>query len=131
MANKLKDKNTYEWNEHNPCHKCDSLCCRDVSISLDTPKDKDDFDEIKWLIMHKQVSVYIDNESDWLVEFNTDCKNLDDDGLCKIHKDRPKTCYEHSHETCVFHNKETYYQVLFKTVQDVDDYIKKQNFDWA
>ena len=37
----------------------------------------------------------------------TDCKNLDKEGLCKIHKNRPKTCYEHSHETCVFHNKET------------------------
>ena len=44
----------------NLCSGC-SLCCEYVSVELDKPTGKGDYDEVVWLLLHKNVWVYIDD----------------------------------------------------------------------
>src|SRR5687767_11452053 len=43
----------------NPCEGCDH-CCRYVSIQIDRPRSKHDFSNIRWYLLHKNISVMID-----------------------------------------------------------------------
>ncbi|MFA5763183.1 MAG: YkgJ family cysteine cluster protein [archaeon] len=126
----IKTKNTFEWNKSNPCFGCNSKCCKDVSVSLHTPKTKKEWDEFRWLVAHKNVQIYKDNENDWMIEFLTPCEKLDEKSLCTIHNDRPPTCYEHSHEICVHHSDEKYYKLMFTSIEEIDEYLAKKNFKW-
>ena len=74
-----------------PCIKCNAECCRYVTVNIDTPKDKEDWDEIKWMLMHDNIMVYQETDNDWAVEFLTKCKHVDvKTNKCKIYDKRPK-----------------------------------------
>ena len=85
------------------CKGCNAQCCRYVAVELDDPDTEEEWDEIKWMLHHENLTVYKDNDGDWLVEFKTDCKNLDEQGNCKGYTTRPNLCREHSVESCVRH----------------------------
>ncbi|MEA3430278.1 MAG: YkgJ family cysteine cluster protein [Nanoarchaeota archaeon] len=107
------------------CKKC-SNCCKYVSLQIDTPEETKDFENIIWYIMHHNVTVYIDHEDDWIIEFKTPCKSLTDDGLCDIHPTRPTICRDHEPETCESNGTDSQsYQYLFETPQDVIDYVRE------
>ena len=47
------------------CEQCpDSSCCKDVTVEIDEPDTVEDWDEIRWMVSHKNVSVYKDNEDE-------------------------------------------------------------------
>src|SRR5258706_66956 len=71
----------------NPCEGCDH-CCRYVSIEIDRPTTKRDFDNIRWYLLHKNISVMIDYEGDWLIQFDTPCEWLIE-GRCGHYELRP------------------------------------------
>ena len=115
--------------EKNICFDCDALCCREVAVSIDTPRTKEDFDEIKWLVCHKNTNVYKDHENDWLVEFASDCEHLHKNWRCKIYEKRPFVCREHSNKDCI-KNSNNYHQKIFRTIEDVDKYLEEKNYKW-
>jgi len=113
----------------NICHDCEALCCREVAVSINTPKTKKDYDEIKWLICHKDVQVYKDHENDWLVEFKTDCEFLDQNWKCTIYDKRPFVCREHSNTDCIKHSDD-YHKKIFRNLEDVEKYLESKNYSW-
>jgi len=113
----------------NLCFDCDALCCREVAVSISTPRTKDDFDEIKWLVCHKNTNVYKDHDNDWLVEFATDCEHLDEDFRCKIYDKRPFVCREHKNTDCI-KNSDNYHQKIFRNLEDVEAYLNEKNYKW-
>ena len=46
------------------CSKCTGLCCRYVSLPIETPKTRGDFDDVRWYLAHEGFSVFVD-EGDW------------------------------------------------------------------
>lgn len=110
------------------CDQCTGTCCRDLSVEIDKPENFEDFETIKWFIAHKNVSVYIDVEGDWLIEFKTDCKFLDRNNLCRIYGERYKICAEHDPSECVMNSEEQHYERLFRTAEEVDAYMKEIGF---
>jgi hypothetical protein len=58
-----------------PCYGC-AACCRYVAVEFDPPTVPRDYDQIHWYLTHRDVSVYIDWEGDWYVEFKTLCEHL-------------------------------------------------------
>ena len=110
------------------CEECKGACCKDVAIEMDKPKCFEDFEDIKWLIAHQNVIVYLDNENDWLVEFKTRCKFLNNRNKCKIYKERYKMCGEHEHESCVKNGQGKHHKISFRNDKDVDKYMKKIGF---
>ena len=110
------------------CGKCDGKCCRDVSIEIDKPENFDDFETIKWFLAHKNIIVYIDNDGDWMVEFETDCKFLDENNNCKIYSERYKMCLEHEPNECIMNGDGEHYERIFRTAEDIDSYMKEISF---
>jgi uncharacterized protein len=106
------------------CKQCDGECCKYVTVSFAEPEDKEDWDEIKWWLMHKNVKVYKDTEGDWIVEFSTPCKNLGEDNKCQIYETRPQVCRDHSMDDCDA-NDGDYADILFEKPEEVDEYLKK------
>lgn len=108
-----------------PCKECHSECCKYVTVHLDKPKDKEDWDEMKWLLMHESILVYKDNDGDWQVEFRTKCKNLGSKSGCNIYDKRPEICREHDPKDCDMSEGE-FGEIIFNKPEDVDEYLKKK-----
>jgi hypothetical protein len=111
----------------NPCFGC-SLCCRYVSVEIDKPRinSKKDIDEIKWFLLHKNIEVYIDNDNNWNIQFNTKCKKLKKNGLCAIYKTRPQICREHSVDECEKYGGGKPYKVSFKNIKQFEKWLDSE-----
>ena len=109
--------------EHN-CSGCDSKCCKYIATEIDVPEEKEDFENIKWYVCHKNVYVFVDEDDEWYLEFLTSCKYLDEDGWCGIYDKRPDICRTYSQEQCLFHNPDYSEKYRFENIEDVEDYIK-------
>ena len=108
------------------CKGCPGLCCRYVAVELEEPEDAEDWDEIKWMLHHEDLTVYKDNDGDWVVEFTTKCKNLDENNKCNIYDKRPDLCRKHDSESCVRHGDGEVHVILFETPDDVEKHLEKQ-----
>ena len=110
----------------NRCQNCNALCCRHIAIAIDTPENEEDYDNIRWYLFHKNVWVMIDHYDVWLVLFNTPCRHITKKYKCGIYEKRPKICkdYPKDDEFCEGETDEPSYKTLFKTVKDLDKYLK-------
>ena len=113
-----------------PCHECRAKCCRYVGIEIDRPTCKRDYDSIRWYLLHKNISVYIDHDNDWFVEFQTVCEDLDADGACARYNKRPQICREHGWPvgSCEFF--EDPHKRLFHTARQFELYLEERGIDW-
>ena len=109
------------------CTKCAS-CCNDISVEIEKPKKFDDFETIKWMISHENVKVYMDHDGEWLVEFTTKCKNLDEKKRCLAYSERYPVCRDHSPHECIVNGSGNFHKVMLETKEDVDNYMKKIGF---
>lgn len=107
----------------NDCSKCDGKCCKYIVIEIDAPEEEKDFENIKWYVAHKNISVFTDDEKEWFIEFSTPCEHLTEKGLCGIYDKRPNICKEYSPEECTFHNEYSQ-KYTFAKIEDVEEYIK-------
>ncbi len=102
------------------CEGC-SICCRYATVELDIPKNKDDIDEIRWLILH-DIVVMVDEEGSWLVLIPNVCKELSPEGRCMIYEKRPILCRNYSQEDCEKYAGENVAE--FRTVDQFFEYMK-------
>jgi len=102
------------------CATCGARCCWYVVVELDTPAAKIDREEIRWLLAHENVSVYIDgDDGTWNVQFNTPCTYLDANNRCTIYRRRFDICKDHDPETCEDSDGEET-DTIFHTTEDFD-----------
>lgn len=106
------------------CDNCDGKCCKYVAIEIDTPETKEDFENLRWYVAHKNVNVYVDEDEVWHVEFITTCEFLGESNKCKIYEKRPEICREYDHDECTFHNE--YNETSFSGLTELDEYIKNK-----
>jgi Fe-S-cluster containining protein len=109
------------------CEHCNGMCCRYVALEIDKPEELADFENIKWYVSHKNVIVFIDEDDEWYIEFSTPCKFLGEDNRCKNYESRPKICREYTQGQCLFYNNDYSEKHTFRTIEDVEKYIK-ENF---
>jgi hypothetical protein len=109
------------------CKKCNAYCCRHVAVGIDTPEDADDYDCIRWYLLHKNVWVAIAPDDTWLVEFKTPCRNITAIDNCGDYENRPAICknYPGDGEICEGESDALACKVLFKNVNDFEKYLKK------
>ena len=113
----------------NLCSGC-SLCCEYVSVELDKPTGKGDYDEVVWLLLHKNVWVYIDDEDDWYVQFNTPCEKFGDDKLCGIYHNRPNVCRKHFQDSCERYGEGSPYKKIFRKKEDFIKWLVENKRDY-
>lgn len=107
------------------CKECKAECCRYVTTIIKAPKYSYDWDEIKWMLLHRGTIVYKD-DNEWNVEVKTNCRHIDSKTYkCKIYKTRPQVCKDHKEHECEA-NDEDFADVIFRKPEDVDEYLKKK-----
>lgn len=112
------------------CDNCD-LCCKYITLEIDKPINKTDYNNIIWQLLHENVNVFIDHDNDWYVEFITPCLALDKKTkLCTIYKDRPKICRDYVQTDCVKYNNEPAEKIYFKNAESFKKYLKDKNIDY-
>jgi len=103
------------------CDHCDAKCCNSVSIEIDAPETKEDFEWLKYYTLHTNVYVAVDVTGAWEVVFVTPCKYLDGN-RCSIYDDtRPKPCKDHKPPYCDYNISPGRY-VRFDTPEQIDAY---------
>jgi Fe-S-cluster containining protein len=95
-----------------PCSDC-GACCRYVATEIDEPTTPADYDHVHWYLTHRDVSVYIDWEGDWYLEFTSRCNHLTNITTCDIYGDRPKICSDFSWDECEQTTKEPGFRLRF------------------
>ena len=127
-----KNRAVKELNVHH-CVACEAACCRYVTVAIDRPTCKRDYNHLRWSLIHKNVFVYIDHEDDWYVEFETPCESLTEAHNCNRHKERPKICRDHGEEedaNCVFLGDDDPHTHRFTTAEGFEKYLESRGKKW-
>ena len=116
------------------CTEC-GKCCTYVGVGINAPSRPRYATDILWYLYHRDVYVYVDGEGEWSVHFETRCKNLGDDLLCRVYADRPHICRSFDNRTCeandpvqdalTFHEAEEFLAWLRKNKPNVHRKIAK------
>ena len=106
------------------CTDCDGACCKYVSVEIDCPEELEDFENVKWYINHQKVSVYVDEDYSWYLQFSTPCKHLGEGNTCMVYEKRPAICRGYSHDECTFHNDDYKELFTFNTMEEVENYVR-------
>ena len=108
----------------NPCSGC-SNCCEYIAVGLDNPSTVHDFDEILWFLLHKDVWVYVDEDNEWYIQFNTVCEKLDN-RRCGYYANRPMICRKYAPKDCTRYNDDQPEKYIFKNETDLFRYMAKK-----
>lgn len=115
----------------NKCSFCTgSLCCTYVTHELETPRSKDDFQQLLWQVSHDNISVYKD-EDGWTLLVQGKCQHLQVDGRCGIYETRPEVCRDHSNDYCEYDApSEDGFDLYFENYDSMLTYCKKRFKKW-
>jgi Fe-S-cluster containining protein len=106
------------------CNKCTGLCCRYFALPIETPTDKEDHDDIRWYLCHKNITIFVE-DGDWYINIKNKCKHLSDkDCKCRIYNKRPKICRGYTIRNCDLTEGEYDYELHFTNDKQMEEYIK-------
>ena len=106
----------------NLCEYCTAKCCRYFALPIDEPESFRDFEFIRWFLLHERASVFVEDDT-WYLLVHTTCKHLQDDHRCGIYDTRPQICREYSTDNCEYDDTWTYEQ-YFETAEQVYEYAE-------
>ncbi len=81
-----------------PCTSC-GLCCTYVAIEVDSPNTLKRATQLLWYLYHERISLY-QCDDEWMVQFESRCRHLQDDNRCGVYETRPHICREFSEKDC-------------------------------
>lgn len=100
----------------NLCEYCTGKCCRYIALPIETPTEWKDFDEIRWFLAHKDISVFVDGGS-WYLMAHRDCNHLLPDNRCGIYYDRMQVCRNYTTAKCEYDDDYTYEKIFENDMQ--------------
>lgn len=89
------------------CEYCTAKCCRYFALPLDAPEDLDDFEFIRWFLLHERASIFREDDT-WYLLVHTVCRHLQDNNMCGIYDTRPQVCRDYSTKDCEYEDDWTY-----------------------
>jgi len=81
------------------CTDC-AKCCTYVAVGINPPTRARWATDILWYLYHEAVSVYRDGDGEWMVQFETRCRHLAFNKLCRIYPNRPHICRSFDNRSC-------------------------------
>lgn len=105
------------------CEHCNGYCCRYIALPIDKPKDRADFDDIRWYLLHQGVNVFIE-DGDWYIGIETTCRHLLQDHRCGIYEKRPQVCRDYSTDNCDYHSGDYGWEQHFTRPEHLDEYAR-------
>ncbi len=106
------------------CVTCGAKCCQYFCFQIDTPETVEQYEDIRWFLLHEGVSVHID-EGDWYMSVMKPCYRLQD-GRCTIYEDRPLICRKYSTDNCDYTAGDYGYEKEFRTPEEIEAYAREQ-----
>ncbi len=104
------------------CDYCTAKCCRYFALPIETPTTFNDFEYIRWYLLHDRATVFTEDEV-WYLLVHTQCKHLRDDNLCGIYETRPQICRDYSTEACEYEDDWTY-EKYFESPEQIYEYAE-------
>lgn len=105
------------------CEHCTAACCRYVALPIDKPAGARDYDDIRWYLMHENISVFVE-DGVWYIQFQTRCKHVMPDNRCRIYDTRPKICEEYKAHDCDYATSDYGYDLFFTHPSQVERYYR-------
>lgn len=103
------------------CSRCNAKCCAYMAVEIDKPAQPADFDTARWMLAHRNISIFID-AGRWYLHIAGRCRYLGRGSRCKIYASRPKICLTHKAGDCevkgVFDH-----EFLFNAPDDLEKYM--------
>ncbi|MBU1198987.1 MAG: hypothetical protein KKE98_06425 [Nanoarchaeota archaeon] len=99
-----------------------------VVVEIETPENKDDYEDISWYLYHPGISVFIEQDEDnpeedqWNVRFDSKCMHLNGNGKCNAYDEKPPICTEYSIENCDHEFNDM--KVHFKSPEEYKEWLK-------
>jgi len=110
------------------CTKCEAKCCRYFCSAIDQPHTYEDFEEVRWYLAHKGISVHVDVEGGWWIMVANRCRMLRKTPVgwrCKDYENRPLICRHFSPESCDFTLGDLQVDELFETPGELEAYARR------
>ena len=108
---------------------CQARCCRYITVGVDAPLSRADWDEMRWWLAHEGTFVSKD-EDGWLLHLSTRCQNLRADNACGIYPHHMGTCKEYDAEECEF-TGELDHEFELRSEMDLARYIERRKLKRA
>ena len=105
------------------CDGCVAHCCRYVAVEIERPRVRRQYDQIRWMLLHQNVAVFVGSDRRWYVEFRTRCRELQGDGRCASYHDRPDLCRNYEVDACPVWGDGAPHVVRFESAQSFSDYV--------
>ena len=107
------------------CGKCiPAACCMYFSAEIDVPEGMKDFDDILWMIAHRDVEIYTKRRR-WSLMVKTPCRFYDPSRGCLIYPSRPRICRQHHTDGCEF-DEEYAFDIHFRSYEELERYLRKR-----
>lgn len=107
--------------DENLCDYCSAKCCKYFALPIEEPTCIEDFEFIRWYILHDGATVFTEDDT-WYLLVHSVCKELQPDNRCGIYQTRPKICRDYSTKGCEYEDNWTYDR-YFETPEQVAEYI--------
>ncbi len=104
------------------CEYCTAKCCRYFALPLETPKTYKDFDDLRWYMLHGNISIFVESKT-WYLMVNNNCRHLMHDNRCGIYETRPNICRNYSTKDCEY-DDDACYDKLFETPDQLWEYAE-------
>jgi uncharacterized protein len=106
------------------CKECGGKCCKYFCFQIDTPDDFEQFENIRWFLLHEGISVHVE-DGDWYISVANRCKALSADGQCTAYEDRPLICRRYATDNCDHTGGDYEFQEHFRTPEELAGYARK------
>ena len=104
------------------CDYCTARCCRYFAFPIEKPKSEQDFDHLRWYMLHGRVAIFVEDET-WYLMVYADCKHIQPDHRCGIYETRPQICRSYSTDNCEY-DDDSVYDKFFETPEQLWEYAQ-------
>ena len=116
------------------CVECGAKCCKYFCFEIDEPTDYDEFEDVRWFLMHHDVTVHVDG-GDWFISIANRCMHLGPEGQCEAYETRPTICRKYATASCDHTGGDYGYEEHFHTPEQLEAYARQtlgeEEFDQA
>jgi Fe-S-cluster containining protein len=104
------------------CEYCTAKCCRYFALPIEEPDGFEDFEYMRWFLLHDRASVFKE-DGNWYLLVHTECRHLQPDNRCGIYDTRPQVCRDYSTKDCEYEDDWTY-DFYLETSDQVAEYME-------
>ncbi|UCF66680.1 MAG: YkgJ family cysteine cluster protein [Acidobacteriota bacterium] len=115
-----------------PCHDCAALCCRYYALEIETPETLEDFEALKWYLIHGKSWIWVE-DGEWHLQVDEACRYLGPNNECLIYERRPKICRDYGmpeqppsdDPLCDYFAQDERHDLEFRTLDELERHIEK------